>query len=222
MPETLRISDWLQKQPTWMKVAAFLVFGAICVTAAFLSLQDYQTSRLGYLLLPSRKLDPETTAALVGLLPQAFQIALAWVAATRRGGRRLVVVLWLLAFVPDYATDLYFKLEGAAWTGDALTDLAIAFVTMAETFLLFTAGSEFMLMFGWANLSPLLVPALGGALGGAWRGLRDLFRAAAEEAARESGALFNLETAPRARRNGHDDDRTPPESIPDAFHRLGR
>lgn len=198
MPKSLRIRpDWIQNQPTWMKVSATLVFGVIMMAAAFLSVQDYQTSRLGYLMLPSQKLDPETTAMLVGLLPQAFQIALAWIAAGRREGRKLVLFLWLLAFIPDFATDLHFKMQGIAWSGEFLPDLAVGALVWAETFMLFTFGSEFMLMFGWSNIGPLIAPTVGGALGGFAASVRELWHAAGEaaaEAGRQSGTLFGLET----------------------------
>lgn len=204
MPNELRITpDWLARQPFWMKASATLVFGIILVIAVFLSIQDYQTSRLGYLLIPSQKLDPELTATLVGMLPQAFQIALAWVGATRKQGRRLVLALWLLAFMPDFLTDLAFKMDGVAWTGEFGKDVVIAGVVLAETLILYTGGSELMIMFAWANISPLIAPTIGGALGGFWTNIRESFAhareaaaAAAAEAGRESGALFNLEVEP--------------------------
>lgn len=196
-PESLRIApDWITKQPTWMKLSAVLVFGIIMVAAVYLSVQDYQTSRLGYLSLPSQKLDPEMTATLVGLLPQAFQIALAWIAATRKKGRSLALFFWMIAFLVDYASDLVFKLDGMTWTNEFGPDLAIGVVTWLETFVLYTFGSEFMLMFGWSNVSPLIAPTIGSALGGMGRSLGELWQSAAEAAqaaAQESGALFNMD-----------------------------
>jgi len=192
MPNSLRIApEWIARQPTWMKVSAVLVFGFIMVAAVYLSVQDYQTSRLGYLLLPSQKLDPETTALFVGGLPQAFQIAAAWVMATRQRGRKLALLLFLFAFLPDFGSDVYFKMQGVLWSGDFVADALITLSVLFETFFLFTFGSEFMLMFGWANISPLIAPVLGGA----WADLKTMWAAAKSEAAKaaqESGALFGI------------------------------
>lgn len=193
MPNDLRFApEWLKSQPAWMKLAALVVFGLIFLCAAFLTVQDYQTSRLGYLLLPTQKLDPDTTAALVGLLPQALQVAFVWLAATKPKARNLSMLLWFVAFLPDFATDLYFKQQTLQWSGELLPDLGMGLVSWAETLLLYTLGSELMLGFAWANLSPLIAPTIGGTLGGLVRHVREAVREAARQAAAESGALFNM------------------------------
>lgn len=179
--------SFLETAPAWMKVAATVVFGALFYIAFRLSVWDYQTSVIGYQLLPSRKLEADTAAALIGLLPQLLQIAMGWVAASRARGRRLALLLMALAFTFDFITDLQFKMDGLPG------DFGLAAITVIETLALFTLGSEFLLLFSWSNLSPLFLPALMMAL----RNGRAYIVAAWQEAKTvnvggEVGGLFNI------------------------------
>lgn len=189
MPRSLQV-PFIERAPSWMKFSAILVFGGIFVIAIFLSVQDYQTSVLGYRLIPSQKIDPDTTAALVGALPQLFQIALAWVIASRQKGRKLAMLLWLIAFLFDFASDYYFKSSGVEWPPGVLTHALIAASILGETFVLYTFGSEFMLIFSWSNLAPLVTPGLS-----AWLAdVKARIRTATTETGAEVGGIFNLNT----------------------------
>jgi hypothetical protein len=188
MPRSLQV-PFIERAPSWMKVSATLVFGSIFVIAFFLSIQDYQTSVLGYRLIPSQKIDPDTTSALVGALPQLFQIALAWVIASRQKGRKLAILLWLIAFSFDFASDYYFKSSGVTWPSDVLAHALVAASILGETFVLYTFGSEFMLIFAWSNLAPLVTPGIS-----AWlKEVKTHIRAATAGTGGEVGGIFNLD-----------------------------
>jgi hypothetical protein len=58
---------------------------------------------------------------------------------------------------------------------------------------LFTAGSEFILIFGWANLSPLVGPVFGPMLTGIWQGLGDWYRERTKAVASGVGPLMGTE-----------------------------
>lgn len=234
MPRSLQI-PFIERAPGWMKASATFVFGAILFIALYLSVQDYRTSVLGYQLLPSQKVDPETTAALVGALPQLFQIALAWVVASRARGRRLALLLWLIAFAFDFASDYYFKIEGVAWPSEFVPHAILAFSIVGETFVLYTFGSEFMLLFAWSNLSPLLLPGIQARLRRWRQSLQHGVQQATAGAGNEIGGLFNVPAAHDPGPGGgysalpHDDplflpedSRQPYEPLPDALERLRR
>jgi hypothetical protein len=185
--------ETIARMPAWARLGATLVFAALAFAGLYLAVQDYQTSRAGYLLIPTTKLDAETTATIVGFLPQAFSMALMWVYANRPRGRALVVVLWMLVFIPDFGTDFYFKVQGITWTGVFLDDAIMGLLAVAETFFLFTAGSEFILIFGWANLSPLVGPVFGPMLTGIWQGLGDWYRERTKAVASGVGPLMGAD-----------------------------
>lgn len=197
MPNQLQMSrEWLANKPAWMKAGMLAVFAVMTYIAVFLAVQDYQTSRLGYMLLPSQKVDPETTAALVGLLPQLLQIAMMWVGATKPQARKLAIILWLVAFVPDFAADLMFKMN---WAVQPEPYLAAVVSTVIETLFLFTLGSEFLLVLSWANLTILIEPyteALFGGIGNWWAGVQERANAFAAEAGTGAGAMFGFEEPP--------------------------
>lgn len=183
-PNLLTI-PFLDRAPLWMKASAFAVFGAIMVIALWLFGQDYATSVAGYRLLPSRKLETDVTAALVGALPQLIQIAMAWVLVTRaEHGRRLAAVVWLATFLADFGTDYYFKISALDWPANPLEHVFLAGSVMGETFFLFTLGSEWMLILAVNNLGPLLAPVTRWAwsgLAGRWAMARAAWQTASSQ-----------------------------------------
>jgi hypothetical protein len=128
-----------------------LVFIAMFAVAIIISYGDYTSSRLGYMMLPTRK----TSAAViwaVALVPQLGQIGFsyAW-GRDWRTNRQLAFISLFTAvslFLVDVGTDVYFKAAGQgteAWL-----------VAIPESILLFTLGSEIMLVVSFGMLVQLL------------------------------------------------------------------
>lgn len=106
-----------------------------CVLVALsiiLMIEDYETSRAGYLALPTLKVNGGWVTFAVAALPQAGQIVLFYIFGrdTRRGW---AMMLALSLFLVDLGTDAWFKSSGQ-WS---LMPLAIV-----ESLFIFTLGSE--------------------------------------------------------------------------------
>jgi hypothetical protein len=106
-----------------------------CLLVAFsiiLMFEDYQTSRAGYLALPTQKVNNGWVTFAVAALPQVGQIVLFYIFGrnTKRGWAALLATVFFLA---DLGTDAWFK-SGGAWS---LMPLAVA-----ESLFIFTLGSE--------------------------------------------------------------------------------
>lgn len=97
-----------------------------------LMIEDYETSRAGYLALPTLKVHGGLVTFAVAALPQAGQIVLFYIFGrdTRKGW---AIMLALGLFLVDLGTDSWFK-SGQQWS---LMPLAIA-----ESLFIFTLGSE--------------------------------------------------------------------------------
>ena len=102
--------------------------------AVVLMWEDYETSRAGYLALPTLKVHSGWVTFAVAALPQAGQIVLYYIFArdTRKGWAALLATIFFLA---DLGTDSWFK-SGGEWS---LMPLA-----MAESLFIFTLGSEIL------------------------------------------------------------------------------
>jgi len=94
--------------------------------------EDYETSRAGYLALPTQKVHSNWVTFAVAFLPQAGQIVLFYIFGrnTRRGWAALLATGF---FLVDLGTDAWFKSAGQ-WS---LMPLAIV-----ESLFIFTLGSE--------------------------------------------------------------------------------
>lgn len=97
-----------------------------------LMVEDYETSRAGYLVLPTLKVHTGWVTFAVAALPQAGQIVLFYIFGrdTRRGW---AILLAGSLFMVDLGTDAWFK-SGGDWS---LMPLAIV-----ESLFIFTLGSE--------------------------------------------------------------------------------
>ena len=104
----------------------------LVVLSVILMIEDYETSRAGYLALPTLKVHGGWVTFAVAALPQAGQIVLFFIFGrdTRRGW---ALLLAMALFVVDLGTDAWFK-SGGQWT---LMPLAII-----ESLFIFTLGSE--------------------------------------------------------------------------------
>jgi hypothetical protein len=101
--------------------------------AMILMIEDYATSRAGYLTLPTAKLNTSGYVIFaVAALPQAGQLVLyqIWARDTKKGWAMLLAGIFFLA---DLGTDAWFK-SNNSWS---LMPLAIV-----ESLFIFTLGSE--------------------------------------------------------------------------------
>ena len=147
----LKISENLRRKPVIVMVV-FATWVALAVVAARLGVEDYLTSVYGYQLLPTRKTD-ESLAWFIGLLPQLLQVAFGFIAIEKRS--RTATLITLAAFVADAFADIFYKVSGVP--GDPLLLWAAAFM---ETTLLFTLGSEFLLIAALQNIYEYLPDAI--------------------------------------------------------------
>lgn len=102
--------------------------------ALLLMYEDYQTSRLGYLALPTAKASGGMITFAVAALPQAGQIVLFYIFG-RDTKQRWAILLALLLFFADIGTDVWFKSKGDLW---------LVPVATIESLFLFTLGSEML------------------------------------------------------------------------------
>ena len=106
----------------------------LAVFAALIMVEDYNTSRLGYLALPTKKFNYTWVPFVVGALPQIGQIVLFYIFGrdTKKGWALVIASLF---FFIDVGTDTWYK-SGQNW---GLTPLAFV-----ESVLIFTLGSEIL------------------------------------------------------------------------------
>lgn len=100
--------------------------------SVILMVEDYETSRAGYIALPTLKVHGGWVNIAVAALPQAGQIVLFYIFGkdTRRGWAMLIAAS---LFIVDLGTDSWFK-SGGDWS---LMPLAVV-----ESLFIFTLGSE--------------------------------------------------------------------------------
>jgi hypothetical protein len=131
---------WREK-PAVM-VIVFLVLVALLAVSVFLFVTDYITSVYGY-----SKLGTETVSSaeawFVGALPQLVQVAFGFMALERRNW--LFASIAGAAFLVDVGTDVAFRV------GDAPT-IGLFFIAFLQTVILFTLGSEFLLVASLENI----------------------------------------------------------------------
>ncbi len=102
--------------------------------SVILMMEDYATSRAGYLALPTQKVNSTWVTFAVAALPQAGQIVLFYIFGrdTKKGWAILMAGLF---FVADIGTDAWFK-SGGEWM---MMPLALI-----ESLFIFTLGSEIL------------------------------------------------------------------------------
>lgn len=107
--------------------------GVILVVLAFLLMkEDYDTSRLGYLALPTLKVNYDWVPYVVAALPQIAQVVLFYIFGrdTKKSWAALIAMGF---FLIDISTDTWYK-SGGNW---GLVPLAFM-----ESLFIFTFGSE--------------------------------------------------------------------------------
>lgn len=128
-----------------------LVFVAMFIVSIITSYEDYTTSRLGYSQLPTRKASALVIYA-VALIPQIGQIGFgyAWGREWKTNRQLAFISLFTaigLHFV-DVGTDMVYKASG-----QGIEVWALAFI---ESEILYTLGSEIMLVVSFGMLLPLI------------------------------------------------------------------
>jgi hypothetical protein len=128
----------------------FLVLVALLAVSVYLFVTDYITSVYGYNLLTTQRVS-DAEAWFVGALPQLVQVAFGFMALERRNW--LFAALAGAALVVDVGTDMTFRV------GDG-TGLAIYMTALAQSIILFTLGSEFLLVAALENIIEYLPDVL--------------------------------------------------------------
>lgn len=141
-------ASWRQKPASMLLV--FLVLVALLAVSVFLFVTDYITSVYGYFQLGTERVS-DAEAWFVGALPQLVQVAFGFMALERRN--------WLFAgiagaaFLVDIGTDMTFRVGDAQAFGVYVT----AFL---QSIILFTLGSEFLLVASLENIIEYLPDVL--------------------------------------------------------------
>lgn len=161
----------------------WLAWCALVAVALRLVVEDYTTSLLGYQAIPTRKTDA-SLAYFVAALPTLLQVAFGWLAIERR--QPLPTMIAVAALVVDISTDLAYKIVD--WT-----PVSVAW-GVGETLLLFTLGSEFLLMTAGTNAVEYLPDAIAAAvivlarIGDAFGHVTDWLTGASRQYAQDSQA----------------------------------
>lgn len=141
-------TSWRQKPASMLLV--FLVLVALLAVAVFLFVIDYITSVYGYYQLGTERV-VDAEAWFVGALPQLVQVAFGFMALERRNW--LFAILAGAAFVTDVGTDMTFRV------GDA-SGFSIYMIAVMQSVILFTLGSEFLLVASLENIIEYLPDVL--------------------------------------------------------------
>ena len=141
-------SGWRQKPAAMLLV--FLVLVALLAVSVFLFVIDYTTSVIGYTRLGTERVS-EAEAWFVGALPQLVQVAFGFMALERRNW--LFAALAGAALLVDVTTDFTFRV------GDS-RELAVYVTAFLQSVLLFTLGSEFLLVASLENIIEYLPDVL--------------------------------------------------------------
>ena len=141
-------TGWRQKPAVML--LAFLVLVGLLAVSVYLFIVDYMTSVIGYGYLPTNRTS-DVEAYVVGALPQLVQVAFGFMALERRNW--LFGVIAGGALLIDITTDVAFRTEGIA-------NFAVYLVALAQSVLLFTLGSEFLLLTSLENIVEYLPDVL--------------------------------------------------------------
>lgn len=131
----------LREKPAVM-LLVFLVLMALLAVSVFLFVTDYITSVQGYFLLGTQRVSA-AEAWFVGALPQLVQVAFGFMALERKN--RLLAFIAGAAFLVDVGTDVAFRV------GDE-TAFSVYVIATLQSVLLFTLGSEFLLIASLENM----------------------------------------------------------------------
>lgn len=146
------ISSKVKKSP--VIIILFIVSIVGLIISLMLSYEDYWSSYLGYVALPTRKANDWIYYA-AALVPQIGQIIFGYsfIAGEKKPWKILIVIFLHIA---DVGTDVYFKAYGS--------DITVWGIALLESETLFTLGSEVMLTTAFAmaaDIFPAFVSEIG-------------------------------------------------------------
>lgn len=141
-------AGWRQRPAAMLLV--FLVLVALLAISVFLFVIDYTTSVYGYYRLGTQRVT-DAEAWFVGALPQLVQVAFGFMALERRNW--LFGALAGAALLIDVGTDTVYRV------GDAQS-FAIYVTALIQSVILFTLGSEFLLVASLENVIEYLPDVL--------------------------------------------------------------
>lgn len=120
-----------------MILIAYPVALILMIISIFLLYVDIITTVEGYKLLPTAKPDVLFLPWVVGVLPTMMVVFSAYNLASNEEKQGLWLFLLLAAFLPDFGTDIIYKMSVPMTTWYFQLG-----VSMVETFTIFTVGSE--------------------------------------------------------------------------------
>jgi len=138
------------------------VFVLMFIVSIGIAIEDYSTTLEGYRLIPTAKVN-DWVLPLVALLPQIGQIGFTYLFATDTKKRWAILIAFSLHVV-DVFTDMNFKASGQG--------LDVWLIALVESEVIFTLGSELMMMasFGMlVRILPAAIVQIGRALQHAWQ-----------------------------------------------------
>ncbi len=135
------LGEELREKPAVMLIV-FLVLIALLAVSVFLFVTDYITSVYGYQQLQTQRVS-DFEAWFVGALPQLVQVAFLFMALERKNP--LFAIIAGSAFLVDVGTDVTFRI------GDA-TGFGVWMTAILQSVILFTMGSEFLLVAAMENI----------------------------------------------------------------------
>jgi len=133
-----------------------VIFIAFCILAAIgsiLWLEDYNTSRMGYSTLPTRKFMQQAIWA-VALLPQIGQITFTYLylSDTANKYKRFGLLIALCLMIADCFTDVWYKANGLG--------VGVWLIAVVESFVIYTLGSEIAITVSFPMVVDLFPDAL--------------------------------------------------------------
>jgi hypothetical protein len=182
-------AQWRQKPAAMLLV--FLVLVALLAVSVFLFVTDYITSVYGYFRLQTERVS-DAEAWFVGALPQLVQVAFGFMALERRNW--LFAALAGAALVVDVGTDVTFRI------GDSIS-LAVIATAFLQSIILFTLGSEFLLLASLENMIEYLPDVLEAMAFSSSR-LADSFTKVADTIGEDDGAGHPVARGKRSKRGG--------------------
>lgn len=187
-----------RERPAVMFVV-FLVFVALLAVSVYLFITDYITSVHGYFLLPTGRVS-NLEAYFVGALPQLVQVAFGFMALERRNW--VFGALAGAAFLVDVGTDVaYRSLESQVALAGQAPGFTIYLIAILQSIVIFTLGSEFLLVASMENIIEYLPDMLESMAMSATR-LADSFTKVADTIGDEDGTEPPVARGKRTRRSG--------------------
>lgn len=130
-------------------IPIYLIFCALFIIGIGIWIEDYNTSLLGYSLIPTKKYG-SYVGYFVAALPQVGQMAFFYM-FLEAGGSRKYGIVTALFFLVDNVTDIVYKIAGNAM---------LIPVAAIETFVIYTLGSEVALTISFGMLVELFPDVL--------------------------------------------------------------